>query len=151
MTSRPIYQTAARSLLAGLVAGSAIALAFGGLAAHGQSIAGFNSSAPVNYAADRIELQDKQNRVVLSGNVEISQGDLRVRSARTLVAYTDNGGVRIQRIDATGGVTVTRGGEVAQGDVAIYDFNARVITLSGNVRLNRGGDRQLNRALNVAG
>ena len=140
MTSRPIYQTAARSLLAGLVAGSAIALAFGGLAAHGQSIAGFNSSAPVNYAADRIELQDKQNRVVLSGNVEISQGDLRVRSARTLVAYTDNGGVRIQRIDATGGVTVTRGGEVAQGDVAIYDFNARVITLSGNVRLNRGGD-----------
>ena len=36
-------------------------------------VAGHNSNAPVNYAADRIELQDRQNRVVLSGNVDITQ------------------------------------------------------------------------------
>ena len=42
-------------------------------------------------------------------------------------------------IDATGGVVVHRGGETARGDVAVYDFNARVITMSGNVHLTRAG------------
>lgn len=105
-----------------------------------QAIAGHNSDAPVDYAADRIELQDNQNRVVLSGNVAISQGGLNLRAARTTVAYTDAGSLKIQRIDATGGVTVTRGDETARGDVAIYDFNRRIITMAGNVALRRGGD-----------
>lgn len=140
MTRRSIPSLALRSLVGGAVVGTILAVAMAGFPAQGQAIAGFNSDAPVNYSADRIELQDKQERVVLSGNVDISQGDLRVRAARTLVAYTNAGSLKIQRIDATGGVTVTRGSETARGDVAIYDFNARVITLTGNVRLNRGGD-----------
>ncbi|MGE3689842.1 MAG: LptA/OstA family protein [Novosphingobium sp.] len=105
-----------------------------------QGIGAHNTGAPVNYAADRIELQDKQKRVVLSGNVDISQGDLRLHAGRTTVAYTDDGGLKIQRMDATGGVLVTRGGETARGDVAVYDFNRRVIVLAGGVALRRGGD-----------
>jgi lipopolysaccharide export system protein LptA len=105
-----------------------------------QGIAGFNADAPVNYGADRIELQDRQNRVVLSGNVDIAQGDLRLRAARTTVAYNDDGALKIERIDATGGVTVTRGSEIARGNVAIYDFNRRIITMAGDVALRRGSD-----------
>ena len=105
-----------------------------------QAIGGHDSDAPVNYSADRIELQDKQKRVVLSGNVDISQGGLRLLAARTTVAYTDDGGLKIQRIDATGGVLVTRGGESARGEVAVYDFNRRVITMAGAVQLRRNGD-----------
>ncbi|MCW1431802.1 LptA/OstA family protein [Novosphingobium sp. JCM 18896] len=105
-----------------------------------QAIAGHNSNAPVNYAADRIELQDKAKRVVLSGNVDITQGDLRVRASRSTVAYTDTDSLKIQRLDATGGVTVTRGNESARGDVAVYDFNRRIITMAGNVALRRGTD-----------
>jgi len=112
----------------------------GPLGVSAQTIAGFNSSAPVNYEADRIELQDRQKRVILSGNVNISQGDLKMQAARTTVAYTDGGGVKIQRIDATGGVSVSRGIETARGDVAIYDFNRRIITMVGNVALRRGTD-----------
>jgi lipopolysaccharide export system protein LptA len=105
-----------------------------------QAIAAHDSNAPVNYAADRIELQDKAQRVVLSGNVDITQGDLRMRSARSTVAYTNDGSLKIQRLDATGGVTVTRGNESAKGDVAVYDFNRRIITMAGNVALRRGTD-----------
>lgn len=105
-----------------------------------QSITNHNSNAPVNYAADVIELQDRQNRVVLSGNVVIDQAGLRLTAARTTVAYRNNGGIQIQRIDATGGVVVTKGDERASGDVAVYDFNRRIITLVGNVALRRGGD-----------
>ena len=135
----PLSRLALRGLAAGLLAGSVAALGFGTLAG-AQTIAGFNSNQPVNYAADRIELQDRQNRVVLSGNVVIQQGDLRLTAARTTVAYSDAGSLRIQRIDATGGVTVTRGNERASGNAAVYDFNRRVIVLSGGVKLNRGGD-----------
>ena len=105
-----------------------------------QGIGGHNSNAPVDYAADRIELQDRQNRVVLSGNVDITQAGLRLRAARTTVAFTDAGSLKIQRIDATGGVVVTRGNESARGDAAVYDFNRRVITMAGNVALRRGTD-----------
>lgn len=105
-----------------------------------QAIASHDSNAPINYAADRIELQDRQKRVVLSGNVDITQADLRMRAARTTVAYADQGTLRIQRIDATGGVQVTRGKESARGDAAVYDFNRKIITLVGNVGLRRGSD-----------
>lgn len=112
----------------------------GGMALHAQGIAAHNSNAPVNYAADRIELQDRENRVILSGNVQIDQAGLSLRAARTLVNFDDTGSLSIQRITATGGVEVTRGSERASGDNAIYDFNRRIITMAGNVRVRRGTD-----------
>jgi lipopolysaccharide export system protein LptA len=136
MAERIVMKKALRSGMAGFAVGAALVA----LGAAAQGLSGFNTDAPVNYAADRIELQDKQQRVVLSGNVDITQGDLRLRAGRTTVAYTDAGALKIQRLDATGGVVVTRGGETARGDVAIYDFNRRIITLAGNVALNRSGD-----------
>ena len=137
--SRPFARTVAHALAAGFVAAGIAALAFGSTAG-AQAIGGFNSNQPVDYAADRIELQDRQKRVVLSGDVQITQGDLRLTAGRTTVAYTDNGALRIQRIDATGGVVVTRGAERASGSAGVYDFNRRVIILSGGVALRRGGD-----------
>ncbi|WP_254049897.1 LptA/OstA family protein [Novosphingobium sp. TH158] len=141
MMQSPIARTALRSLAGGLAAGTLVAAVFGGFVAQGQSIGGFNSDAPLNFAADRIELQDRQDRVVLSGNVDIAQGDLRLRAARTTVAYSDTGKLEIHRIDATGGVTVTRGGETVRGNVAIYDIKARIITVAGGVQMSRGTDR----------
>ena len=136
--AKTISSLALRSLLGGFALGAVTLGAIGQLSA--QALAGHNSNAPVNYSADRIELQDRQNRVVLSGNVDIDQGGLKLKAARTTVAYSDAGSLSIQRIDATGGVQVTRGNEAARGDVAIYDFNRRVITMAGNVALRRGGD-----------
>jgi len=134
-----LRRLALRSFAAAFAASGLAALMFGSLAG-AQAIAGFNSNQPVNYAADRIELQDRQKRVVLSGDVVITQGDLRLTAGRTTVAYTDADSLRIQRIDATGGVVVTRGSERAQGAAGVYDFNRRVIVLSGGVALRRGGD-----------
>lgn len=132
---------AARPLRWGMTgfAGS-MALVAGAHHLSAQNIASHNSKAPVNYAADRIEVQDKAKRVVLSGNVDINQSDLRMQAARTTVAYSDGGEIQIERIDATGGVQVNRGSEQARGDVAVYDFNRNVITMTGNVALRRGTD-----------
>ncbi|HZU65472.1 MAG TPA: LptA/OstA family protein [Novosphingobium sp.] len=121
--------------LVGLLTGSAAALAAG--------LSGHDSDAPVNYSADRIEVMDKDHRVLLTGNVDITQDELRLRSDRALVAYTNSGGsdgegVKIQRLDATGHVIVTRRDQTATGDVGTYDFNSRIITMVGNVELHRG-------------
>ncbi|MEO6092761.1 MAG: LptA/OstA family protein [Novosphingobium sp.] len=119
----------------------AAAVALGGAgSASAQGFAGVDSNAPVNYAADRIEVQDRSNRVVLSGNVDITQADLRLRAARITVNYTRSGSLQIQRMIAGGGVQAQRGNQSARGDVAVYDLNQRIITMAGNVALNRGGD-----------
>lgn len=139
MAQLPISTLALRSLIGGFTLGAA---AFGAIATSGaQVLGGHNSDAPVDFAADRIELQDRQDRVVLSGNVDITQAGLKLRAARTSMAYSDAGALKLHRIDATGGVSVTRGSESARGDVAIYDFDRRVITMVGNVALQRGSDR----------
>lgn len=142
MTLRSSWRQTVRIAL-GSFLGAGLAL-LGLQQAGAQLISGHDSNAPVNYAADRIELQDRQDRVVLSGNVDVTQGGLRVRAARMTVAYTDAGSLQIQRIDATGGVVVTRGGETARGDVAIYDFNREIITMVGDVRLRRANGDTLN-------
>lgn len=138
MAEASISRIALRSLLAGFAIGAVGLLAIG--RSDAQALGGHDSNAPVSYVADRIELQDRQDRVVLAGNVQINQGGLRLTADRTTVAFTDQGSLQIQRIDATGGVSVNRGNESARGDVAIYDFNRRVITLAGNVALRRGSD-----------
>ncbi|WP_232495087.1 LptA/OstA family protein [Novosphingobium kaempferiae] len=102
-----------------------------------QVLSGHNSNAPVDYAADRIELQDKQDRVILSGNVDVKQAELRLRAARTVVNFTNQGSMQIQRITASGGVTVSRPDETATGDVGVYDFNQKIITMTGNATIKR--------------
>lgn len=143
MTNRLcLPRLAARGMLGGLLAGGVAALSFGSVAgAQSSGLANFNTNQPVSFDADRIELQDRQNRVVLSGDVRITQGDLRLTAQRTTIAYNDTGALTIQRLDATGNVVVTRGNERASGSAGVYDFNRRVIILSGGVALNRGGDR----------
>lgn len=137
MTTRQSFYRPLRSGLVSFMLTASALVGWQQLSA--QAIGRHNSDAPVDYSADRIELQDRQDRVVLSGNVDITQAGLRMRAARTTVAFTNEGSLKIQRIDATGGVVVTRNDESARGDVAIYDFNRKIITLAGNVALRRAG------------
>ncbi|WP_417620740.1 LptA/OstA family protein [Parasphingorhabdus sp.] len=106
-----------------------------------QVFGGHNSNAPVNFNAGRIEVQDRADRVVLSGAVRVEQAGLVLNAARMTVAYRNAGGIEIDRIDASGGVTIRKAGDTASGNVAIYDLNRRLITLVGNVKLTQGTNR----------
>lgn len=105
--------------------------------ANAQSLKGHNSDAPVDVDADRIEIQDRSDRAIFSGNVRVKQAGLTLSSARLTVAYAKGGGsdVAIERLDATGGVVVTSATETARGDIAIYDLPRRLITMLGAVTL----------------
>ena len=133
---------AIRRLIGGFTL-SAVAIAGAGHFALAATVS-HNSEAPVDFSADHIELQDKQKRVLLSGNVDIVQAELRMTADRTLMAYTDVSKVTLQRVDATGHVVVTRNQERATGDVAVYDLNRKLITMVGHVVLHRANGDNLN-------
>jgi lipopolysaccharide export system protein LptA len=133
MKFKPILAAAAAFSLTLL--GSGIALAQDGVSA----LKGHDSKAPIDLAADRAEAQDRSDRAIFAGNVVVKQGELTLRTARLTLAYANTNGIDINRIDASGGVTVTSPSETAKGDFAVYDLNEGLITMVGNVRLERGG------------
>ncbi len=110
--------------------------------ASGQALKGHNAKAPVDVDADRIEVQDRADRAIFSGNVRVRQAGLNLNAARLTLAYDrSGGGTDIERIDASGGVTVTSATESASGDFAVYDLPHRLITLVGGVTLVQGANR----------
>jgi lipopolysaccharide export system protein LptA len=128
-----------RVLLASLLAAAAFAPAPAAL--QGSSLKGHDSNAPVDVAADRIEVLDRADRAIFSGNVVVRQAEMTLTAARITVAYANSGKVQIKRIDASGGVTVTSPSERAQGDFGIYDLDRKIVTLIGGVTLVREGNR----------
>lgn len=118
-----------------LAATSGMALAQEGISA----LKGHDSRAPIDLAADHAEAQDRADRAVFSGNVVVRQAGLTLRTARLTLAYTGNDGIDINRIDASGGVIVNSPSETARGNFATYDLDAGLITMVGDVRLERQG------------
>lgn len=111
------------------------------VAAPAQVIRNHNSNAPVDFDAGAIELQDRADRVILTGGVTATQAGLTLKAARVTAAYTSNGGIDVNRLDAVGGVTITKDDLRAVSDSAIYDLDRDLITLLGNVRLTQGANR----------
>ncbi|MEA3067504.1 MAG: lipopolysaccharide export system protein LptA [Sphingomonadales bacterium] len=111
------------------------------------ALKGHNSNAPVDVSADRIEVQDRADRAIFAGNVHVTQAELTLDTPRLTVAYSggqgSNANVQIRRLDAAGGVVVKSPSETARGDFGIYDLDRKLITLIGNVQLNRQ-DNQVN-------
>jgi lipopolysaccharide export system protein LptA len=102
-----------------------------------------DSAAPIDFASDHIELQDRANRVLLTGNVRITQAEMTLTSARMVVSYTgeiSNGSPQVSRLDASGGVTVARPDQTARSQYAVYNLNTRIITMVGNVTLRQGAN-----------
>lgn len=127
-----------------LIAAAAASAAMTGLAQAQEPVSalrGHNSNAPVDVTADRIEVQDRADRAIFAGNVQVRQSQLSLQTQRLTVAYSSGGGIQIRRLDAAGGVVVRSPSETATGDFGIYDLDRRLITLVGDVTLIRGGSR----------
>ena len=105
------------------------------------ALKGHNSNAPVDVTAQRLEVQDRADRAIFAGNVHVTQAELTLDTDRLTVAYSGGAGasnnVQIRRLDAAGGVVVKSPSETARGDFGIYDLDRKLITLIGNVQLNR--------------
>ena len=117
-------------------------LAMPALAQGFSALKGHDANAPIDITSNHIEVQDRADRAIWTGNVRAVQGDMTMEAARMTVAFshatTAGADPQINRVDASGGVTVVSPTERARGNFGIYDLNRKLITLIGNVTLMRG-------------
>jgi lipopolysaccharide export system protein LptA len=69
--------------------------------------------------------------------VLVAQGEMRLAAPRVLVVYSETA-QKIQRMEATGGVTMVSGDEAAEAQRADYTLDTGVIVMTGNVLLTQG-------------
>lgn len=125
-------------------AGAALALAMAGTspaqaqALSSSSLKDFDSHAPIDVDADRIEVLDRENQAIFTGSVRVVQGRLTLESNRIRVNYTRpaEGDPVIRRLDADGNVRLITPTERATSRFGIYDVEKRILTMIGNVMLS---------------
>jgi lipopolysaccharide export system protein LptA len=110
------------------------------VAAQTSALKGLDTGAPIDVDAARIEIQDADNQAVFSGAVVIRQGRMTLKADSVKVLYSrSSGDPEMQRLDARGNVRLISPSETATGNTGIYDVSAKIVTLVGNVTLDRGG------------
>lgn len=96
-----------------------------------------DTSAPVEVTADELAVDQTTGAATFTGNVVIGQGDMRLSAARVLVFYRQDG-PGIERLEATGGVTLVSGADAAESQRADYSIDDGVIVMTGDVLLTQG-------------
>ena len=104
---------------------------------------------PIRVKADKSEVLERERKVILIDNVDITQGDARLRADVVTLNYGSNQTSQtglgsnfgdIQTMTARGNVFYITTDLKANGDVGVYNAETDTITLTGNVVLLRGED-----------
>lgn len=106
---------------------------------------GYDSAQPVQINADTLEVQQDKKIAIFKGNVDATQGDLKLKTDVLRVFYSESGqkkaggspgsNTSITRLEAEGHVFVSRPEQTGKGDRGVYDLEKRTIVLEGNVVL----------------
>lgn len=117
-----------------------------GLPTHAQ-VSG--EGGPIRVKADKSEVLDRERKLILIDNVDITQGTARLRADIVTLAYADNGSGSpglgsnfgdIRSMTAQGDVFYITPELKANGALGIYDAETNTITVTGDVVLLRGED-----------
>lgn len=111
----------------------------------------------IEVSAEMSEFLEKERLVILSGDVDVIQGPLRLRADKILIAYQPDEGVSsldgaagtISKLEAIGNVKVDCADEHMRGETATYKIKERTIDLSGDVTLVRGPNILKGQMLNI--
>jgi lipopolysaccharide export system protein LptA len=103
----------------------------------------FDSGAPIDVDAGRLDLADDNSEAMFSGGVVIRQGSLTMNADRVRVTYLKDGSgnPQVQRLDALGNVRLRQDTMRASANSGIYDVTGRLVTLIGNVKMDRDGNQ----------
>ena len=103
---------------------------------------------PVEVESDELRVNQSDGSAEFLGNVIIIQGAMRLAAPRVLVIY-DEEGEKVQRMEATGGVTLVSGPDAAEAQRADYDIENGDVRLRGDVLLNQGGNTLASQDLTI--
>lgn len=130
MTIRHLLFALVLSTASGMAAAQGTQISLGG--------ASQDTSQPVEVSADSFEVDQASGKAVFSGNVLVSQGDMKLTAGAVEIIYAEEGSGGISELLATGGVTFVTETEAAEGQVVVYDVDAGTLTFTGNVLLTQG-------------
>lgn len=123
----------------------------------GTPLAGFgtNSKEPIKIDANKLEVFDKENKAVFTGDVVAVQGQTTMRCSQMVVVYAQNrdGAARgaapaaaartpaapaagqnsIKQIDCEGPVSLLSGTQSATSNKLVYEADKDIVTLTGKV------------------
>lgn len=124
---------ACSTLLALALAQAAVAqqanIAFGGLKG--------DPTAEIEMNADTLTVSQADGQAVFSGNVVVSQGEMKLSANEVRVEYGPDQS-RIDKLYATGNVLLVNATDAAQSDQAIYTIATGEVVMTGNVLLTQG-------------
>ena len=132
-----------------LAAGPALAQQNGSQAATNDSFAGMKLSGdkPIQIESDKLEVHDKDNTAIFTGNVNVVQGTTLMKAGRMVVHYlkgsggtVTGGSGNIKSIDVDGKVYVKSNDQIATGDHGMFDMQSQVLVLEGDQVVLTQGD-----------
>lgn len=96
-----------------------------------------DTTLPVQVAADQLAVNNADGSAVFSGNVVVTQGEMKLAAGEVRVTYgTEQNDIK--ELVASGGVVVTNLGDAVEAREAVYTIDSGVIVLSGDVLLTQG-------------
>ena len=95
-----------------------------------------NADAPVELTADKLTISETDGSARFEGNVIVGQGDIRISAELVIVTYSETG--EIDKLSASGGVTVATTDESAESEFAEYSLKNRTLVMSGDVVFSQG-------------
>ena len=112
----------------------------------GALLPGGNSKQPINIEAVKLDYFDKEQKLIYTGNVVATQGDSTLKASALTIFLVPKGAdataapstSKVQRMLATGPVTLLQRDQVGTGDNGVYDKVADTVILTGNVTLSQG-------------
>ena len=128
---------------------STICLAFGAAPAAAQTTPQTTSKAacrasrcpanePIQIESDRLEVREKENLAIFSGNVTVVQGTTLLKAGKLTVYYAKDGGgsaatgsAAIDHLQVDDKVYVKSDNQVATGDKGTFDMKTEMLVLSG--------------------
>ncbi|MES2916589.1 MAG: LptA/OstA family protein [Pseudomonadota bacterium] len=107
-----------------------------------------DTTLPVEVQADQLAVNNADGSAVFSGNVVVTQGEMKLAAGEVRVTYgTEKND--IQELVASGGVVVTNLGDAAEAQGAVYTIDSGVIVLSGDVLLTQGPSAMAGQKLTI--
>jgi lipopolysaccharide export system protein LptA len=116
-----------------------------------------SNDKPIQIESDKLEVHDKDNTAIFTGNVNVVQGTTLMKAGRMVVHYikdekgNDSGGATgggvvgggtssIKSIDVDGKVYVKSEDQIATGDHGTFDMQSQVLVLEGDEVVLTQGD-----------
>lgn len=96
-----------------------------------------DTTLPVEVKADSLAVNQADGSATFTGNVLVGQGAMRLSAASVRVEY-GAGGTSIQKLHASGGVTLASAKDAAEAREAVYTIATGQVVMSGDVLLTQG-------------